>query len=56
MDFTLPADLREMQTHIRNFALNDVEARAHEIEADQPGAARTDPAGRRAGPLWAVHS
>ncbi|WP_161882449.1 acyl-CoA dehydrogenase family protein [Deinococcus alpinitundrae] len=33
MDFTLPADLREMQTHIRNFALNDVEARAHEIEA-----------------------
>ncbi|GAA4004601.1 acyl-CoA dehydrogenase family protein [Deinococcus rubellus] len=33
MDFTLPADLREMQTHIRNFALNDVESRAHEIEA-----------------------
>ncbi|AZI43529.1 acyl-CoA dehydrogenase [Deinococcus psychrotolerans] len=32
MDFTLPADLREMQTHIRAFALNDVEARAHEIE------------------------
>ena len=33
MDFSLPADLREMQTHIRHFALNDVEARAHEIEA-----------------------
>ncbi|WP_420597117.1 acyl-CoA dehydrogenase family protein [Deinococcus sp.] len=32
MDFTLPADLREMQTHIRHFAVNDVEARAHEIE------------------------
>ncbi|AWN24130.1 acyl-CoA dehydrogenase [Deinococcus irradiatisoli] len=32
MDFTLPADLREMQTHIRHFAIHDVEARAHEIE------------------------
>ena len=32
MDFNLPDDLREMQRHIRAFAVHDVEARAHEIE------------------------
>ena len=32
MNFELPDDLREMQRHIRAFAVNDVEARAHEIE------------------------
>ncbi len=32
MDFTLPSDLQEIQTTIRNFVLNVVEPRAHEIE------------------------
>ena len=32
MDFTLPSDLSEIQTTIRNFVLNVVEPRAHEIE------------------------
>ncbi|SMB95106.1 acyl-CoA dehydrogenase family protein [Deinococcus hopiensis] len=32
MDFNLPEDLRDMQATIRNFMLNVVEPRAHEIE------------------------
>ena len=32
MDFSLPSDLQEIQTTIRNFVLNTVEPRAHEIE------------------------
>ena len=32
MDFTLPGDFQEIQTTIRNFVLNVVEPRAHEIE------------------------
>ncbi|MBZ9750996.1 acyl-CoA dehydrogenase family protein [Deinococcus sp. HMF7604] len=34
MDFELPSDLRELQATIRDFMLRRVEARAHEIEAD----------------------